>query len=603
MLDGGAQPEGAEAPASLAPSRQAVRFGRLLNLARLARAYSRRAVSPRLPGETWLGCREGAAAALRRAFVLTNLQFEPADVPRRGTRVALRVGGFEIATANAGFVIPNSTETCLGFAPATIAGLAQYAFGAWEIVLRTQAAALGVKGVTVGPAVRNERIRHFACRIRGAMRAFLDHVDANALYVARRSLASRGTTLCWLTEAGHGPRRQQALQVLPVPLLAVQRQGVMPPAITEVIDAGKPLLPALGRHLGVPASALRRLSGVTVQRVGGVVASTHFPFWALPFLPQHVRLVSRRDYQAFARLADALQDAWLDSPEMARRLFAGMHPRPGADPRLAAERVVGLGDMVRDGLSHIPETGSLRFHLDALSRYAIRKQDDHGLLPWGPTEDGRLGAELAVVKQRLVPMLLRGRGLSGLLRLNAAWHQMVQTARAPRELTWPPAFPDGLPGFNGRCLVELDTVQALHAEGIALDHCIQGYAGPAVRGRCRLLSVRDPDGRPTSSAELTLRDGRLVLAQHRGYHNKEAPPADVRAVNLLLRAVEAGGVAWQPWPASMQGRHAGVDTGPFWRALQPGYPGPQYVCRVSVKPGWFRPTAPRPSGSVLVSAP
>ena len=100
----------------------------------------------------------------------------------------------------------------------------------------------------------------------------------------------------------------------------------------------------------------------------------------------------------------------------------------------------------------------------------------------------------------------------------------------------------------GHTLVELLTARALRHEGNRMRHCVgQGsYDGHMADPDYRLLSVRDPEGRPLATLEVRGDDVR----QFRGARNADPPPA---IADLVSATADAWG--WQGLAEAAAGRY------------------------------------------------
>lgn len=144
-------------------------------------------------------------------------------------------------------------------------------------------------------------------------------------------------------------------------------------------------------------------------------------------------------------------------------------------------------------------------------------------------------------------------GLAGvstreLAEFSRRWHEavveydrlgpsLVASQASGETLSWP-ALTD--PVVCGeRLAVPLATSRELAEEGKALDHCVATYISACLFTRAHLFSLRAPDGRRMSTAEVALEEdetGRLraTLRQHRAGSNAEPGPECRRAATVLV---------------------------------------------------------------------
>ncbi len=140
-------------------------------------------------------------------------------------------------------------------------------------------------------------------------------------------------------------------------------------------------------------------------------------------------------------------------------------------------------------------------------------------------------------------VLFAGKGLPAVARALDDWHgrghgitRAVRSLQPVGALRWPRmvrnhACPDGA------SVVELSTFEALHREGGALSHCVATFAQGCAEGEFAILSVRDPSGRPTSTAQVS--PGWEVL-QHKAGRNADPSPADAELLAACLAGARPG---------------------------------------------------------------
>lgn len=96
-----------------------------------------------------------------------------------------------------------------------------------------------------------------------------------------------------------------------------------------------------------------------------------------------------------------------------------------------------------------------------------------------------------------------------------------------------PALPARWTGVQVR---ELLSPRALRAEGLAMQHCVGGYAYRVQANQCRILQIRTGGDRSTwSTAELVMGyDKEYNVKQHRAFRNKEPLSENVAVLEYVL---------------------------------------------------------------------
>ncbi len=289
---------------------------------------------------------------------------------------------------------------------------------------------------------------------------------------------------------------------------------------------------------------------------------------AMPSMAQEDRDVFSREFEGLApasgaaRHLAALPGSWVPDDPRAWAAFAACGP--------AVAHAVDTAP--RESLAKYLNVG------DDWVRYAARLAAAHGDGPgWRPLERAisrgvrdmvqAFAVQVALPAHRLTRpgeahptamqciaaatvILTHGLSLRSVLEASRRWHALqahidAGLPRAPGPPpSWPACLPDAVRGEVAiRVLTTRDELVAEGARGIASDgmvglsHCVGGYVGPCLDGRCRILSLTSigPGGAVRlSTAELAWRDGRATVMQHAGASNA-SPPA--RAGAALARYV------------------------------------------------------------------
>lgn len=278
--------------------------------------------------------------------------------------------------------------------------------------------------------------------------------------------------------------------------------------LRRTIEKGEPLVPVLASLTGMSVAQARRFRGVTPQRTGRMPSFNHIKF--ITQLPPHLRPVSRTDYRAACNLYGAIALMGVDVTTLTR----GMKIPLGQERRI--EALNGLKDVFS-------------------SMCGVFGND---------------------TTKTLIGQLSLGR----LVDLNVAWHRAhreatnlaVTTVQGMPEDHWPGFVPGGRLEVEGLTAVELTSPGELLREGRILQHCVGAYYPCCFSGYSRIVSLRDPDGRPRSTIEFQLR-GRTkrskpqpTIVQHYGSRNSRPGEQDVKAAKALLKILRTSDQ--QPWP-------------------------------------------------------
>ncbi len=203
---------------------------------------------------------------------------------------------------------------------------------------------------------------------------------------------------------------------------------------------------------------------------------------------------------------------------------------------------------------------------------------DQVLLPAHAMADreGRLpvGASREIAKR----CLFSGRSVARILEVSRSWHagQDRMLAAFPSggvADSWSACLPDATSGSV--TILVLTTRAQLRAEGATgedetgvggLAHCVGGYAGRCLAGESRILSLRAGASR-LSTAEVSWRDGRVRVAQHRSHGNAEPSAEASRALAAYVADLMTGALRAEApsLPASREVDHVSERCGYDWR--------------------------------------
>ncbi len=411
-----------------------------------------------------------------------------------------------------------------------------------------------------------------------AVEAWLSVLDPAALaYVCDDGALGRGVAPSRLAvynflvgrQGRYCRERIQAVSVLPwlLPILAtgaddcISQEAVQ---ICRAIDARQPLFQAVARVFDVPRETVRWLGRAALpgnwhldpRRLRGLLA-------LLSWLPIKWRPGTTAQFEMLVALGNVV-DAPLDfhdtslphTPAQRSRRTACMRRwlADAARPGMVAKRQGGLSTLQRDAADAAD-------FLRALLAGAIVEMP------------GRTDAACAL----WVMDWCAGVSMHRLLALSEQWHMAaVQSidegydendGSVSGAQNWPAVLPYSWL-FEDRTVVELTSSSDLLAEGRALQHCVAGYSYRCARMDSIIVSVRNAEGWPCSTAELYLTEQGIVTGQHSAISNS-APEAECeRAIAALVRSLNSANCA-----ALLQRRRT------FQRAHAQRHDSEQYVAR------------------------
>lgn len=343
-------------------------------------------------------------------------------------------------------------------------------------------------------------------------------LDPEVRRAAMRNPVSTAASYSWLCG---GPRRIQASAVYPVltPLL---------PAVEAEIDRGDSLNEALSRVTGLPVPVLRRLAGMTWQKLGRVYGALSEGsrgcdlFEMLACLPPERVPMTRRDWQAAIAVSGRLAGVF------------GVPPPAGIVAAAAKDwgAFVALGD-----------SGLFQAFDDAA--FAVQTAVD------GEWRSGEARSRLMTCPAaRAIGKAIAGdgAGLGRLRRFNADWHRgearrtaamkvVKRRVFGERLVSWKPLWPQGSFECQAGTLEFLCDEDRLAKEGAELCHCVGSYWRHCLSGGSHIASVRGADG-GRSTVEISFCEEGLAVVQHRAARNGDPTQACERAVQSFLMAAK-----------------------------------------------------------------
>jgi hypothetical protein len=303
-------------------------------------------------------------------------------------------------------------------------------------------------------------------------------------------------------------------------------------SITEVIDSGRELVPALTERLALtkpqlgalreaaPADALRRYHRYNFEH-----AVRHLQAHAVPL---HQWPGGGRPGQ---------HEAWLSSPWLTIDEFT-LIPADyyGSDVTTVRDAVRAFSDdVLAPVLAELQPRAA-----GSLSPAEILRSLD----TLAPGHRSALQQFLACIRRALVGE----RGAKSFQEAAHIWHRRAAAVAALRNENQAdrPGWPALCPPWTSRCgayeIVPLTTAKALVEEGNAHHHCVGTYYDACRRGGTQILSLRE-HGKPMVTAEILLdaRISSLRVGQFKGLYD-EVPndPALHQAMREFLRDLRTG---------------------------------------------------------------
>lgn len=380
----------------------------------------------------------------------------------------------------------------------------------------------------VGEEIDGKRWLSFTASLRRAgylttvfPRVMFKALDPETRRAAMRNPVAKAAHYSWLRG---GQRRIQASAVYPV--LAPQLQ-----ALEEVIDRGGNLNEAMSLATGLPVPVLRRLAGVTWQKLGrdyGMLAE------------------ARKGCDLFEMLSElppervpATRAEWSLAGRAARNLGVFGWPSPGGLAKAVSKDWKAFARLVDGGLMQ-----AVRDSAVVLQSAADGVWDDD-LYRYGET-----CPEASVPAFRaLAEALMEGGGGTGRLRkFSEDWHrgEARRTAAMNAERrkafgnapsAWKALWPDAPFSCAAGTLEFLCDEDRLVLEGVELRHCVGSYWRLCLTGLCHIAAVRGVDG-GRSTVEIAFEGKKLVVVQHRAKFNGDPTPGCEAVVEAFLKAAK-----------------------------------------------------------------
>ena len=304
-------------------------------------------------------------------------------------------------------------------------------------------------------------------------------------------------------------------------------------SLGAVIDKGQALLPALCQQYQIKPATLRRVQGLTWQKLGR-------DFFHDP--NSHLKLMDKLspDHVPQSRRGCADLSAVAQAATVHQSVCEGIR-----DETLKASG--GRLDKIAQELEGNPADG-----INDLHKYLLGKLVAPGILQKmvasgvSPDKALEMTDNLNLYRTDMhVARPLAGQALRPALQASARWHRALARHEADlvterQHVEW-----EGLTGpidlGGGITAIEMTSKKALQTEGAEQDHCVGGYDGEVLRGDALIYSIRRGD-KTLSTVEVALgenSEGKFTakIEQNMGYSNRPPSKAAIEAGKALKKHV------------------------------------------------------------------
>ena len=411
----------------------------------------------------------------------------------------------------------------------------------WKVRTSAIAAVLALSGspeVDTGRLVAEKEAEAREAIVEG-LALFSDNLNRDALALATRDGAFRPARYNLLTRAATEQQlryRMQFAQTFPALLHWISGEAEGPTGavleIRKAIDNGAQLVPLLAkRYPGVAQSAVRYMVNKPPAQVGeDWQARIPMLLRLLSVIAPEKRPRNEGDWSAFSNACVMISE-----------LFG----RPITTPlslvflrSVAHKNFTGIPELTQGAEPH--QIVSIIEEFTAAIAVALRWELGRRKTETSAGEHTRK-AEVAIEKYLLT------HGPASLFRQAVRWrdeHNRIRAARIQAAETkrptnaWAAVLASPMP-FGDLRVVELESHAALEKESRQLDHCVHLYDDMCRSGLSRIYSVRDPNGRALSTAEIrpTSRQYGAVecrVHQHKGMHNGIPEARCIDAIQALV---------------------------------------------------------------------
>lgn len=363
------------------------------------------------------------------------------------------------------------------------------------------------------------RVKFHVKNLGATLREFCTHIDPKILRAIRSVGCPTAVMYNWLV-TGERNRRLQALaaQRILVPVLVHHQTSAQ--ILSTIVDLGLPLNDELAKVLNSKPAFVRALGKASPYHAGTALfhvnrEGKHEGWNALLAGASLGNRMPRKrpEWKVFIALWSAIPYMALNRVNLTT-LLRGT-PTNWSDP---------AWDQITATIQHAGELFKHVNYVDDNNRLVDRRGiATRNLLTF---IEGCTYSQLANLMKRFDQALDAG---------NIAYHEKYRDRQALTH--WPGLLTSArsIMAPNGCEIVELLSAEDLYAEHRALGHCIDTYDRFALRGTCRLLSVRQA-GVSVASVEIVQRDGLPRLAQLQAHKNRSVAsdsPASVAVVWLM----------------------------------------------------------------------
>lgn len=396
--------------------------------------------------------------------------------------------------------------------------------------------------------------------------AYLCYRFEKALYGFRALLApwlmeSIRNSPDWVTNYNHSlfykhpdpqirQRRSQARGSLPV----LEHYYLTSCSLTDAIDQGAPLIPALADHFEVTPSTIRLLRQVDTD----------------------LKILKRKQEQhvdtmkLLARFLDLIPKSWmsLDDPHLSQSQWHAIDLLCHWDRFITdwgcipstwtATKVIQDYRQNWPDFCYVLQDGLISRFRDFISSFI----EDVLLSPiyhrlGHVDEDMILAVRGELVS--IVESLIMHQPIPKQLQHSETWHeetvhfQLTALWAAINVIasnendgsdaavyTWPPLSDRWTSPASGWQAIPIFDVNGLIEEGREMKHCVASYISKCLAGDAHILSIRDANNTRISTAEVNFIMGRLEARQHSGPRNVQPPAIAVQCLHDYIKAMNGG---------------------------------------------------------------
>lgn len=418
-------------------------------------------------------------------------------------------------------------------------------------------------------------------RFHDAQSCFMARLDPEILRVCRKIGNFSPGFYNWLAGNGNpenAPRRIQAAKAYPLFF-----RYLCEDELSEVIDCGKQLKPALARRLGVDTYSGHKDCTAPIREATVGRLRDHFnprtDLLPLPKTPVLWHYLDRlpvehwpckrddmRKFSGVLREAEYFAREFQVSPFDALKSWKGQWSKACED--------LGLKNYVLNFSSWQSESSVVKDAGD----YATRVYQAL-YLPVLLQQAGREGMEINPSWLKGCP----GKGgnnvfaamfgdvsMRTVLDLSRRWHERIRTFDIRMKginllqggLSWPALTPPQT-APNGVQLVPVETQEGLKQEGAAMGHCVGGYTSQCHAGSSFVISLRDAAGERLSTLELEGEPFRLRIRQHSAGRNWIVLREAAEAASWYVDSINKGRIPvdWAAITAHREAAKKSIDNG------------------------------------------